>query len=110
MAPILQFAHIIELDAKPGRAKEAIDIIAEQAIPNIIQPSEGFIDGIVLASLSDPNHVTAISFWENQEVSDRFGGFNQVNELLKDVLAAQPRRRPYNVGCSTNPRILGWSQ
>jgi len=98
------------LDAKPGRAKEAIQIIGEQAIPRIIQPSEGFIDGIVLASLADPNHVTAISFWEDQEVSDRFKGFDQVTELLKDVLAAPPRRRPYNVGASTNPRILGWSQ
>jgi choline dehydrogenase-like flavoprotein len=110
VAPILQFAHVIELDAKPGRAKEAIEIIGEQAIPRIILPSEGFIDGIVLASLADPNHVTAISFWEDQEVSDRFEGFDQVTELLKDVLAAPPRRRPYNVGASTNPRILGWSQ
>ena len=112
MAPILQFAHIIELDTKPGRAREAIDIIGQQAIPTIIQPAEGFIDEIVLASLSDPNHVTAISFWDNQEVSDRFDGygFDQVSVLLRDVLAAPPRRRPYNVGASTNPRILGWSQ
>lgn len=112
VAPILQFAHIIELDTKPGRAREAIDIIGEQAIPTIIQPAGGFIDAIVLTSLVDPNHVTAISFWEDQEVSDRFDayGFDQVSELLKDVLAAPPRRRPYNVGASTNPRILGWSQ
>jgi len=112
VAPILQFVHIIELDTKPGRAREATDIIGERAIPTIIQPAEGFIDGIVLISLSDANHVTALSFWEDQEVSDRFDGygFNQVSELLKDVLAAQPRRRRYNVGASTNPRILGWSQ
>jgi choline dehydrogenase-like flavoprotein len=112
VAPILQFAHIIELETKPGRGKEAIDIIGEQAIPTILQPAEGFIDGIVMASLSDPSRITSISFWDNQEVSDRFDGygFDQVSQLLKDVMAAAPRRRAYNVGCSTNPRILGWSQ
>jgi quinol monooxygenase YgiN len=111
-APILQFAHLIDLDTKPGRAREAVDIIGNQAIPTIIQPAEGFRDGIVMLSLSNPNHITAISFWEDKDISDRFDtyGFEKVNELLKDVLAVPVRRRKFYVGASTNPRILGWSQ
>src|SRR5256714_8839901 len=111
-APILQFAHIIELTARPGQARRAIDIIGEQVIPTIIQPAEGFIDEIVLLSLADPNQVTAISFWDNQEVSDRFDryGFDQTSALLTDVVAAPPQRSHFNVGASTNPSIFGWSQ
>jgi len=111
-APVLQFAHVIELTTTPGRGRRAVDIIGEQAIPNIIQPADGFIDEIVLLSLTDPNHVTAISFWENKEVSDRFDryGLDQVSALLTDVLAGRPQYRPFNVGASTNPNILGWSQ
>lgn len=111
-APTLQTVNIIELDARPGQARRVVDIIGEQAIPTIIRPFDGFIDEIVLLSLSDPNHVTAISFWENEEAPQRFNqqGFGQVSALLRDVLAAPPQRRHYNVGASTNPDILGWSR
>lgn len=105
------FCHIIELTAKPGQARKVVEIIGEQAIPTIIQPAEGFVDEIVLLSQSDPNHVTAFSFWENKDYSDKFDayGFNAVTVLVQDVLAAPPERRPFDVGASTNPRIHGWT-
>jgi choline dehydrogenase-like flavoprotein/heme-degrading monooxygenase HmoA len=111
-AQTLQTVNIIELDARPGQASRVIDLIGEQAIPTIIRPFEGFIDEIVLLSLSDPNHVTAISFWENEEAPQRFNqyGFSQVSALLRDVLAGAPQRRHYIVVASTNPDILGWSR
>jgi choline dehydrogenase-like flavoprotein/quinol monooxygenase YgiN len=110
-APVLQTVNIIDLDARPGEARRVVEIIGGQAIPTVIRPFEGFIDEIVLVSLSDPNHVTAISFWEDEESPQRFNqyGFSRVSALLRDVLAAPPRRRHYNVSASTNPYILGWS-
>jgi choline dehydrogenase-like flavoprotein len=105
------FGHIIELTAKPGQGRKLVDLIGNPAIPRIIQPAEGFVDEIVLLSDTDPNHVTAISFWQSREVSDRFDsyGFDQVTNVLQDVLAAPPMRRPFDVGASTNPRIRGWA-
>jgi hypothetical protein len=107
----LQFCHIIELTTNPGQAKAAIDIIGELAIPQVIQPAAGFIDEIVLLSLDEPNHVTAFSFWQSKEDSDRFDGygFDAVTQMVKSTLAAPPKRRPFVVGASTNPRISGWT-
>jgi hypothetical protein len=103
----LQFCHILELSANPGQARRAIDIIGNEAIPRIIQPAEGFIDEIVLLALEERDHVTAFSFWQSKEVSDRFDeyGFEAVTMLVKSALADLPRRRPFVVGASTNPRI-----
>src|SRR5262249_47885611 len=104
------FCHIIELTAKPGQARRAVEIIGNQAIPTVIQPAEGFVDEIVLLSLSDPNHVTAFSFWQNKDYSDKFDayGFDAVTVMVQETLAAPPERRPFDVGASTNPRIQGW--
>ncbi|HWG40413.1 MAG TPA: antibiotic biosynthesis monooxygenase [Candidatus Acidoferrales bacterium] len=103
------FCHIIELTTKPGQARRAVDIIGNQAIPSVIQPAEGFVDEIVLLSQSDPNHVTAFSFWENKDYSDKFDayGFDAVTVMLQETLAVPPERRPFDVGVSTNPKIQG---
>src|SRR5215471_18863292 len=86
------FCHIIELTAKPGQARRAVEIIGNQAIPTVIQPAEGFVDEIVLLSLSDPNHVTAFSFWQNKDYSDKFDayGFDAVTVMVQETLAAPP--------------------
>jgi len=104
------FCQILELTARPGQSKRVIEIIRDQAIPRIVTLAEGYVDEIVLQSLSDPDHVTTISFWRDQEASGRFDqfGFDQVNALLKDVVAGKPERRSFHVGASTNPRIRGW--
>jgi choline dehydrogenase-like flavoprotein len=104
------YSHIIELAARPGRAKELVDAIRDQAIPQIIQSSEGFVDEIVLLSDTDPNHVTAISFWRSKQDADRFyaGGFARVSDLLQSLLSAAPQRREFVVGASTNEQIQGW--
>jgi hypothetical protein len=38
------YSHVIELSAKPGLAKDLINTIRDQAIPQIIRGSEGFVD------------------------------------------------------------------
>ncbi len=106
----LMYSHVIELTAKPGRAEELIAAIRDQAIPQIIRRSEGFVDEIVLLSESDPGHVTAISFWRTREDAARFTatGFAGVTALLQEFLSAAPERHEYVVGASTNDEITGW--
>jgi hypothetical protein len=104
------YSHIIELTAKPGQAKALVNAIRDQAIPQIIRSLEGFVDEIVLLSDTDPNHVTAISFWRSKEDGERFytTGFARVTTLLQPFLSVPPERHEFVVGASTNNHILGW--
>ena len=104
------YSHIIELTAKAGQARTVIDVIRDRAIPEVIRPSEGFVDEIVLLSDADPNHVTAISFWRTKKDADRFfeTGFSKVSALTAPFLNAKPDRHEFVVGASTNDHISGW--
>lgn len=104
------YSQIIELTTQQGRAKELIDTMRDRVIPQIVRPAEGFIDQIALLSETDPNHVTAISFWRTKDDLERFhsGGFTQVAALLQPLLSARPERREFVVGASTNNQIAGW--
>ena len=104
------YSHVIELTAKPGQARSLVDAIRDQAIPQVIRPSAGFVDEIVLLSDTDPNHVTALSFWRSQQDAERFyaTGFERVSAMLQPFLATRPERHEFVVGASTNNQILGW--
>lgn len=104
------YSHIIELTAKPGQATALVNIIRDRAIPEIIRGSQGFIDEIVLLSDTDPNHVTAISFWKSKQDGDFFfaNGFAKVSAMTQPYLSAKPERQGFVVGASTNDNIAGW--
>jgi hypothetical protein len=87
------YSHVIELTARPGQAKDLVNAIRDQAIPQIIRGSQGFVDEIVLLSDTDPNHVTALSFWRSKEDAERFyaTGFDRVSALLQPFLARKPQ-------------------
>jgi hypothetical protein len=98
------------LSAKPGQASALVNIIRDRAIPEIIRRSAGFIDEIVLLSDTDPNHVSAISFWRSKQDGDLFfqNGFAQVSAMTQPYLSAKPERHGFIVGASTNDNIAGW--
>jgi len=104
------YSHIIELTSKPGQAKQLIDAIRDIAIPQVIRPSQGFIDEIVLLSAADPNHVSAISFWRSREDGELFfsTGFAKVRAITQAFLSRPPERSEFVVGASTNNQIVGW--
>jgi choline dehydrogenase-like flavoprotein/heme-degrading monooxygenase HmoA len=89
------YSHIIGLTAKPGRGRDLVDAIRDQAIPRVIAPAEGFVYEIVLVSLADPDAVEAISFWRDKEVFNRWykNGFAQVSALLEPLLSVEPKKR-----------------
>jgi hypothetical protein len=83
----IQFCHILELTARPGQSKTAIDIIGNQSIPEIIRPAEGFIDEIVLQSLTDPGPRHGLQLLALQ------GGFRPLRRLrFRSGLAAGGER------------------
>ena len=105
------YSHILELSAKPGQADQLARAIRDQAIPQVIRPSPGFVDEIVLVSDSVPNQVTSISFWRSQQDGERFyaNGFDKVSAILKAYLASPPNRGSYTVAASTDNHIAGWN-
>lgn len=101
------FSHIIELTAKPGQAGQLIAAIRDHAIPEIITKSEGFVDQIVLVSATDPNLISAISFWQSKDAGDAFfqNGFQKVSVITAPFLSAKPTALEFSVGASTNDHI-----
>lgn len=104
------YSHVIKLTAKPGQATALVNILRDRAIPEIIRPFPGFVDQIVLLSQTDPNRISAISFWKSKEDGEQFfqNGFAQVSAITQPYLAAKPERLEYIVGASTNSNISGW--
>ena len=100
------YSHIIDLTAKPGQALELADAIRDQAIPQVIRGSQGFLEEIVLLSDNDPNRVSAISFWKSKADAEHFyaTGFAKVSALLQSFLSAKPDRHEYVVGSWTSSR------
>ncbi|MBZ5507117.1 MAG: antibiotic biosynthesis monooxygenase [Acidobacteriia bacterium] len=101
------FSHIIELTAKPGQAKLLVSALRTRAIPEVIKQAEGFIDQIILISATEPEHVTAISFWKSRESGDRFfqHGFREVSAITAPFLSAKPESHEFSVAASTNDCI-----
>jgi hypothetical protein len=105
------YSHIIELTAtSPEQAKVLVDVLRDRALPEIIRHSPGFVDEIVLLSSTQPNQVSAISFWTSKVDGDNFleNGFAQVSDITKPYLSAKPESSEFVVGASTNHKILGW--
>ena len=98
------FSHVIELHAKPGQAQVLITAIRDQAIPQVIATYEGFIEEIVLLSETDPNRVSAISFWRSKKDAENFTatGFAKVSAFLAGYLASPPVRGEYVVAAEIN--------
>jgi hypothetical protein len=101
------FSHVIELTAKPGKTGQLIAAIRDHAIPEVITQSEGFVDQIVLISATDPNQISAISFWKSKEDGDTFfqNGFQKVSAITAPFLSTKPTALEFSVGASTNDRI-----
>ena len=98
------FSHVIELHAKPGQAQVLITAIRDQAIPQVIATYEGFNEEIVLLSETDPNRVSAISFWRSKKDAVNFTatGFAKVSAFLAGYLASPPVRGEYVVAAEIN--------
>ena len=101
--------HVIELTTQPGQVNELVEVIDRQALPQVIEPYEGFVDEIVLIADTEPNHVTSINFWRTERDAKRSEetGFAKLQALFQPLLSASPELEEFIVGASTDYRIVG---
>ena len=92
-------SHVIELRAKPGVGADLCAAIRDHAVPEVINHFQGYLSEIVLVAHDDPDHVTAISFWNSEADAEAFyqSGFTRVSALLAQFMAARPDRRECTV-------------
>ena len=63
------YSCMIELTDEDGQAQQVMTLLSPQAIPEIIRPFHGFIDGIVLLTGATSGSFSAISFFRSRAVS-----------------------------------------
>lgn len=100
------FTRVVEVQTKPGKAKDLCNIIAEKALP-ILRNQPGFIDELVLVSNTQSDHILAISMWRSEEDAERYNReqYPSVNELTKNHVACAPKVQTFTVDLSTTHRI-----
>ncbi|MGC2323570.1 MAG: antibiotic biosynthesis monooxygenase family protein [Terriglobales bacterium] len=100
------FTRILELQTKPGKARELCSTIAEKALP-ILRNQPGFVDTLVMVSNTQSDRVVAISLWRTQEDAERYNReqYPTVNELIQNLVAAAPKVQTFTLDLSTAHRI-----
>ncbi len=100
------FTRVVEVQAKPGRAKDLCNTITEKALP-ILRNQPGFVDELVMVSNTQSDRVLAISLWRTQEDAERYNReqYPTVNELIQNQVASAPKVQTFTVNLSTAHRI-----
>ena len=100
------FTRVVEVQAKPGRAKDLCNTIAEKALP-ILRNQPGFVDELVMVSNTQSDRVLAISLWKTQEDAERYNReqYPTVNELIQNQVASAPKVQTFTVNLSITHRI-----
>jgi len=63
------YSCMVELTDEDGQVQQVMTLLSPQAVPEIIRPFQGFIDGIVLLSGAASGSFSAISFFRSRAVS-----------------------------------------
>jgi len=100
------FTRVVEVQAKPGGARELCQTIAQNALP-ILRNQPGFVDEVVMVSNTQPDRVLAISFWRAQEDAERYNReqYPTVNGLIQGHVASAPKVQTFTVDLSTSHRV-----
>jgi heme-degrading monooxygenase HmoA len=100
------FTRVVEVQAKPGRAKELCNTIAEKALP-ILRNQPGFVDELVMVSNTQSDRVLAISIWKTLEDAERYNReqYPTINEMIQNQIATAPKVQTFTVNLSTSHRI-----
>jgi heme-degrading monooxygenase HmoA len=100
------YTRVVELTAKPGKARELCTLIDNKILP-ILKKQAGFVDETVLASDTEADRVLALSFWNVKEDAERYNReqYPKIHETLSDLLETAPAIRTFDVHTSTTHRI-----
>jgi heme-degrading monooxygenase HmoA len=100
------FTRVVEVNTKNGKAKDVCKTIQEKILP-ILKSQNGFVDEVTLVSTSNPNRVLALSFWKTREDAQQYQSqqFQNVNNLIRSQLEADPKIETYDLESSTVHQI-----
>lgn len=100
------FTRVVEVNVKPGKAKELARILQEKVLP-ILKQQAGFLDEIVLISTIEPDRVLTLSFWKEPANADRYHRqeFPKITEMLMPLVTATPTVHTYSVDLSTPHKV-----
>jgi heme-degrading monooxygenase HmoA len=89
------FTRVVKMTCKSGQANQACKNINDKVLP-ILKKQQGFVDLIVLASTTDPDHVWAQSYWNTREDAERYNRdqYPTIREMIQD---AAIRLRAYSI-------------
>jgi quinol monooxygenase YgiN len=100
------YTRVVELNTKPGKAREVSETINDKVLP-ILKKQAGFVDEAVLVSDTESTRVLGLSFWNKREDAERYHReqYPKINEILRPLLEAEPVIRTFDVHTSTTHRI-----
>ena len=100
------FTRVVEVQAKPGRARELCSTIAEKALP-ILRNQPGFVDELILVSSAESDRILAVSFWRTEQDAERYSReqYPTINDMIKNYVATAPKVQNFNVDLSTTHRV-----
>jgi heme-degrading monooxygenase HmoA len=96
------FTRMVELQCKAGKTNELARLAREKLLP-ILRKQQGFQDMITLVSLTDPNQMRSLSFWNKREDAERYQReqFSHVAEMLRPLCEGEPVVSMFAVNTST---------
>jgi len=100
------FTRVVEMNSKPGKARELSNSINEHAVP-ILKKQNGFVDEIILNSDAEPDRVLALSFWKTKEDAERYHReqYKNIHESVRHLLQVEPNIRTFDVHTTTGQKI-----
>lgn len=114
MPELPAFARALELTTRPGKLREVVRTLREQATATwSTQP--GFIKEFILASDAEPDRVVVLTLWTRQDHAEWFHRrhYGRIRQALEPLLEFEPMIRtfkvengqaPASVAAGTTPR------
>jgi heme-degrading monooxygenase HmoA len=90
----------LHLRAKPGKREELLRELDRLGVLAVVREHAGFLDGQVLLSYEDEDHVLVTSSWASSEHYERWqrsGARDRLARELEPLLGAEPRSELYHV-------------
>jgi quinol monooxygenase YgiN len=100
------FTRVVEMRTKTGKARDFSATLNEKVLP-ILNKQHGFVDEITLVSNTDPDRILALSFWQSEQDAELYHReqFNNVVQIVSQLLETLPKVQTFNVDTSTTHHI-----
>lgn len=99
------FARILEMETKPGKAREVCSVIEEKGVP-ILKEFPGLLDVFCLIPEEVADSVIAMSFWDTREAAEKYSheAFSRVAEIYGPFVQGLIQVRGCDVPVATDYR------